>query len=67
MVTNILILKVFLHFGPPVVLHSDLESTLIHEICNIMGVTKMRTTAYHPTRNHQVEWQNHMVQGMLAN
>ena len=39
----------------------------MHEICNIMGVTKTRTTAYHPCCNGQVEPQNRTLQVMLAN
>lgn len=70
-VANILISKVFSRFGPPVVLHSDqgsnFESTLMHEICNIMGITKTRTTAYHPSGDGQVERQNRTLQDMLAN
>lgn len=70
-VADCLISKVFSRFGPPLVLHSDqgsnFESTLMHEICNIMGVTKTRTTAYHPCCNGQVERQNRTLQDMLAN
>ena len=37
------------------------------EICNIMGVTKMHTTAYHPCCDGQVERQNRTLQDMLGN
>ena len=61
-VSNILINKVFSRFGPLVVLHSDqganFESNLLHEICDLMGIAKTRTTAYHPQCDGQVERQN---------
>ena len=70
-VANLLVSKVFSRFGPPLVLHSDqgsnFESTLMHEICNIMGITKTRTTAYHPSGDGQVERQNRTLQDMLSN
>ena len=70
-VADCLISKVFSRFGPPLVLHSDqgsnFESTLMHEICNIMGITETRTTAYHPRCDGQVERQNRTLQDMLGN
>ena len=69
-VANCLISKVFSRFGPPLVLHSDqgsnFESIFMHEICNIMGIAKTRTTAYHPCGDGQVERQNRTLQDMLA-
>ncbi len=69
-VAKILVDRVFSRFGPPVVLHSDqganFESTLMHEMCDIMGITKSRTTAYHPQCDGQVERQNRTLQDMLA-
>lgn len=50
-VAKILVEKVFRQFGPPVVLHSDqgaiFESNLMYELCDVMGITKTRTTVYH--------------------
>ena len=69
-VSNILLNKVFSRFGPPVVLHSDqganFESNLLQEICDLMGIAKTRTTAYHPQCDGQVERQNRTLQNMLA-
>ena len=69
-VAKLLVDKVFSRFGPPVVLHSDqganFESTLMHEVCDVMGITKTRTTAYHPQCDGQVERQNRTLQDMLA-
>ena len=51
-VALILVSKLFSRFGPPDVLHSDqgtnFESNLMKDICNMMGIHKSRTTAYHP-------------------
>ena len=51
-VAHILVSRVFSRFGPPTVLHSDqghnFDSTLMHEVYNLMGIKKTRTTAYHP-------------------
>ena len=68
-VTKILVDRVFSRFSPPVVLHSDqganVESTLMHEVCDVMGITKTRTTAYHPQCDGQVERQNRTLQDIL--
>ena len=54
-VARILVSSVFPQFGPPTVLHSDqgrnFDSTLMHEIYQLMGIKKTRTTAYHPQCN----------------
>ena len=43
-VVPLLVSRIFYRFGPPAALHSDqgrnFESTLLHEICNFMGITK---------------------------
>jgi transposase InsO family protein len=68
-VAKILVDRVFSRFGPPVVLHSDqganVESRLMHEVCDVMGIKKTRTTAYHPQCDGQVERQNRTSQDML--
>ena len=69
-VTDILLQKVFSRFGPPQVLHSDqganFESNLMHELCDLMGISKTRTSAYHPQCDGQVERQNRTLQDMLS-
>eukprot|EP00794_Sanderia_malayensis_P006406 gene6406-biopygen4734 len=69
-VASILVSKVFSRFGPPNVLHSDqgrnFESNLMHEICDLMGIHKSRTTAYHPQCDGLVERQNRTLQNMLV-
>ena len=69
-VADLLVSRVFSRFGPPVLLHSDqgrnFESNLMHEICQLMGTHKSRTTAYHPQCDGLVERQNRTLQEMLA-
>lgn len=69
-VAAILLHKVFSRFGPPQVLHSDqganFESNLMHELCDLMGISKTRTSAYHPQCNGQVERHNCTLQDMLS-
>ena len=69
-VAKILVDRVFSRFGPSTVLHSDqganFESSLMHEVCDIMGITKTRTTAYHPQCDGHIERQNRTLQDMLA-
>ena len=69
-VAKTLVSRVFSRFGPPTVLHSDqgrnFDSALMHEIYNIMGIKKSRTTAYHPQSDGQVERQNRTLQEIIA-
>ena len=67
-VAKILVSKLFSRFGPPIGLHSDqgrnFDSLLMHEIYNVMGLKKTRTTAYHPQCDGQVERQNRTLQNI---
>jgi hypothetical protein len=38
----------------------------MHNICDVMGIIKTRTTAYHPLGDGQVECQNHTLQAMIS-
>ena len=60
----------FLRFSPPEQLHSDqgrnFESTVIAEICKLLGIEKSRTTPYHPQSDGLVERFNRTLLDKLA-
>eukprot|EP00794_Sanderia_malayensis_P021278 gene21278-biopygen16313 len=70
-VAKLLVSKLFSRFGPPTVIHSDqgrnFDSNLMHEVYNIMGLKKTRTTAYHPQCDGLVERQNRTLQDIICN
>ena len=70
-VARVLVSRLFSRFGPPTVIHSDqgknFDSILMHEVYNMMGLKKTRTTAYHPQCDGLVERQNRTLQGIITN
>jgi len=62
--------QLFCRFSPPEQLHSDqgkqFESALLHEVCNILGMKKSRTSPYHPQCDGLVECYNRTLLDMLA-
>ena len=57
-------------FCAPDYLHTDqgknFESTLIREICRLLGIDKTRTTAYHPQSDGFIERFNRTFLSMLS-
>ena len=51
-IAKVLVSEFICHFGVPDSIHTDqgknFEAKLIQEICHLLGVTKTRTTPYHP-------------------
>jgi transposase InsO family protein len=58
------------HYGYPSRIHSDqgaqFEGLLIRELCNLVGMTKSRTTPYHPAGNGLTERLNRTLLSMLG-
>ena len=56
-------------FGAPTHLHTDqgrsFESSLIKELCQLMGIVKTRTTPYHPQSDGMIERFNRTLLSML--
>ena len=57
-------------FGAPESLHTDqgrnFESTLVKEMCRLLGIHKTRTTPYHPQSDGMVERLNRTILAMLS-
>ena len=68
-IAKILIEEVVPFFGVPESLLSDrganLLSHLIKELCSLLGITKLNTTAYHPQCDGMVERFNRTLKSML--
>ena len=59
-----------IRYGVPEILHTDqggnFESILIKELCQILGITKTRTTPYHPQSDGMIERFNRTLLNMLS-
>uniref|UniRef100_A0A3B3S2Q0 Gypsy retrotransposon integrase-like protein 1 n=1 Tax=Paramormyrops kingsleyae TaxID=1676925 RepID=A0A3B3S2Q0_9TELE len=69
-VAKVLWRNFFCRFGFPVKLHADqgrnFESTVVKELCKCVGITKTRTTPYHPQGNGTTERFNRTLLNMLG-
>ena len=69
-VARILVNEFICRFGVPEQLHTDqgrnFESTLIKQICQLLGIRKTRTTPYHPQSDGMVERFNRTLLSLLS-
>ena len=69
-VANVLVDGFILCYGVPKQIHSDqgsqFESKLFRFLCDLLGIDKTRTTAYHPQSNGFIERYNRTLQSMLS-
>ena len=69
-VADVLVNKIILRFGMPLVIHSDqgpeFENGLMKSLCNLLGCVKTRTAPYHPESDGMVERFNRTCLMMLS-
>ena len=57
-------------FGAPQCIHSNwganFTGQLVEELCNMFGIDKTQTMAYHPKGNSQVEWFHQTTMQMIG-
>jgi transposase InsO family protein len=67
---QILVDRIFAEYGCPLQLVSDLgpelQGSIMTELCRAMGIDKMRTTAYRPQGNAQLERWHRTLNGLLG-
>ena len=69
-VADVLVDKIILRFGMPLVIHSDqgreFENGLMKSLCSLLGCVKTRTAPYHPESDGMVEHFNRTCLMMLS-
>jgi hypothetical protein len=69
-VADVIVEQFISRFGLPEVIHSDqcrqYESRLFKELCNVLGIQKSRTTAFHPKSDGMVERFNKTLTTLLT-
>ena len=69
-VADLFVKEVVCRFGVPLLIHSDqgrnFESAVLTEMCQMLGMHKTRTTAYHPQSDGMVERFNGTLEDQLA-
>ena len=69
-VAKVFVEEFVMRFGVPRLLHTDqgrnFESELFKELCELLGICKTRTTAFHPQSDGMVERFNKTLEAMLS-
>jgi len=69
-VAKVLVERVFYRMGTPLSILSDREGEvdeqIIREVCQFLHIDKMRTSAYHPACNAQIERQHRTLNTILG-
>ena len=69
-VAELLVKEVVCRFGVPLIIHSDqgrnFKSAVFTEVCELLGMQKTRTTAYHPQSDGIVERFNRTLENQLS-
>ena len=69
-VAHVLYHHYFYIFGTPLRLMTDNDlaftSEMVQELCNLFGVKRVHTSAYHPQSNGAIEWQHQTVIKMIG-
>ena len=67
---TIMLNEIVCRYGISTYIHSDqganLCSAVIQSLCQLLGITTTRTSAYHPESNGQVKRFNRTVEAILA-
>ena len=45
---------------------ANFESNIVKDLCDLMGIQKVRTSPYHAQTNRQVEWAHQMLMQMIG-
>ena len=69
-VANVLVDGFMSRYGVPKQIHNDqggqFESKFFRYLCDLLGIDKTKTTAYHPQSNGFIERYNRTLQSMLS-
>ena len=69
-VARVLVEQVFTRFGTPIALLSDrgneVDSNVMRNVCQLLGIDKMRTTSYRPSTNAAAERFHRTLNSMLG-